>query len=55
MPSTTNVPTSLPYLINRIEYWEEQLIDTNSTHLVETCATVITELELVVAYAKSHS
>lgn len=55
MPSTTHVPTSLPYLLEHIEYWESELIDVNSTHLVETCVTVITELQLVVDYAKAHS
>ena len=50
-----NVPVSLPYLLERIEYWEAQLVDINSTHLVETCSTLIIEFRLASEYAKAHS
>lgn len=52
MPPTTAVPPSLPFLLERIEYWKQEELISDDYRYQVTCEAIIKELKLVVKYLK---
>lgn len=52
MSSITDVPPSLPFLLERIEYWKQEELISDDYRYQVTCEAISKELELVVKYLK---